>query len=99
MRFVGMILIAILVCGTAQAIQIDSRRSAPSDSRQSNALTGQPPSDYQYSGSNFNFSMSRNPTPPNSAAAPGNDADEKAAAEKARPGFFQRLIRDIFGDD
>jgi hypothetical protein len=97
MRFVGMILIAILVCGAAQAIQIDSRRSAPSDSRQSNALTGQPPSDHQYSGSNFNFSISRNP--PNNAAAPDSDADEKAAAEKARPGFFQRLIRDIFGDD
>jgi hypothetical protein len=98
MRFVGMILVAILVCGAAQAIQIDSRRSAPSDSRQPNALTGQPPSDYQYSGSNFNFSMSRNPTP-NNAAAPDNDTDEKAAAEKARPGFFQRLIRGIFGDD
>jgi hypothetical protein len=98
MRLVGMILIGALVGGTAHAFQIDSRRNAASDPGQSNALTGQPPSDYRYSGNKFTFSMSRNKTPPN-GAAPDNDAAEKTASEKSPPGFFQRIFSSIFGDD
>jgi hypothetical protein len=99
MRLIGMILIGILVGGgAAQAFQIDSRRGAASDPAQSNALTGQPPSNYRYSGNSFNFSMSRNKTPSNDAAA-DTDAEEKAASEKAQPGFFQRIFKSIFGDD
>jgi hypothetical protein len=94
-----MALIGILVCGSAEAFQIDSRGGASSDPGQSKALTGQPPSDYRYSSGNFNFSMSRNPTPPSSVVSPPNAAVEKAAPEQSRPGFFQRIFREIFGDD
>jgi hypothetical protein len=99
MRFVGMVLVGILVCDSAQAFQIDSRRGAPPDPGQSNALTSQPPSHYRYSGDNFNFSMSRNPTPPNTVGPADSAATEKAAPEKSQPGFFQRIIHAIFGDD
>jgi hypothetical protein len=98
MRLLGLIVIGVIVGATAQAFQIDSRRDAASDHGQSDALTGQPPSDYRYSGDNFNFSMSRNKTPPNGTAA-NADAAEKAAPKKAQPGFFRRIFNSIFGDD
>jgi hypothetical protein len=99
MRLVGLALIGIVVCHGAQAFQIDSRGGATSNSGQSNALTGQPPSDYRYSGNSFNFSMSRTPSPPNGAASRDSDDADRAAADKSRPGFFERIIHAIFGDD
>jgi hypothetical protein len=56
--------------------------------------------DYQFSGPNFNFSMSRR-------AAPSDDSEQKRAdnadeqqdkPQQRRPGFFQRILHSLFGN-
>jgi len=91
---IGIVLVAIAVGGPAQAFPEDS-----DDSRQDSA--SERPSDYRYSGTGFNFSMSRTPTEPK-GAVPANSADtesDQAQPRRERPGFFQRVIHSVFGSD
>ena len=54
--------------------------------------------DYRYSGSSFNFSMSRNVAPQNDEATTQDTNAERSPQQQSRPGFFHRSIRSIFGD-
>jgi hypothetical protein len=99
-RFVGIVgvfLMTTAVCGPVQAFSDDStKENAPAGSSR-NDPSEQPPAEYLYSGNNFNFSMSRHPSPLENTSASQETNPEPPP--RSRPGFFQRVIHSIFGDD
>jgi hypothetical protein len=95
---VGIVLGMMLACGPTQAFPDDSDNDGASGSERRDGPSEHPRADYRYSGNGFNFSMSRNVTPPN-GVAPSQDADsEQTQPQRSKPGFFQRIMRDVFGD-
>jgi len=86
--------LALLVSQPALAFGPDCRGEAEGGERTQQHDEGP---DYQFSGSNFNFSIIRR-------AAPSDDADQKRAdpadeqqeKQQNRPNFFQRILHSLF---
>lgn len=95
---VGIVLGMMIVCGPAQAFPDDSDTDGASSEGRRNGPSEHPPVDYRYSGNGFNFSMSRNATQPKDASSSQDSDAEQPQPSRAKPGFFQRIIRGIFGD-
>ena len=88
---VGTILVAMAVGAPAWAFSDQSGDDSAAAAVQQDAP---PPADYRYSGNGFNVSMSRDPSRPGAA-----EAADGPQPQPARPGFFGRILRSIFGDD
>lgn len=95
---VGIVLGVMAACGPALAFPDDSDNDGASASGRQDGPAEHPPTDYRYSGNGFNFSMSRNATQPKDAPSSQDSDAEQTQQSRSKPGFFQRIIRSIFGD-
>ncbi|HXP98352.1 MAG TPA: hypothetical protein VN809_16685 [Telmatospirillum sp.] len=94
----GIVLGLMFACGPAQAFPDDSDHDGASVRERRDGPSDHPRADYRYSGNGFNFSMSRNVTQPNGESSSQDQDTEQTPPQRSKPGFFQRIIRDVFGD-
>jgi hypothetical protein len=96
---IGAVMVAFAVSGPALAFSDDPPQHGGATNLQQTG-PGEPSSpEYRYSGNGFNFSMSRTPGQPEASAASQDGAgDHPQPPPRARPNFFQRTYRSIFGD-
>jgi hypothetical protein len=92
-----MVVMALMVLALRPAVAFGPDRAGDPKEGEPAGRHDDPP-EYQFSGTNFNFSMSR-------LAPPSDDADQKRTdtadeqqekQQQNRPGFFQRLLRSLF---
>lgn len=96
---IGLALATMLAAGQAAAFSGDAGRDGPPDHERISGPDATPPADYRYSGRGFNFSMSKNAESSDASQSRNKDGEAvQAQPAQTRPGFFRRLVRDVFGD-